>query len=51
MEVLKKLTYLECVQNEVIRMASPSVTCFIRVTEGDMVFEDINLKKGTGVFI
>jgi cytochrome P450 len=49
--VLKKLTYLECVQNEVIRMASPSASCFIRITEKDMLFDNIELKKGTGMFI
>lgn len=32
-------------------MASPSASCFIRITEKEMLFDKINLKKGTGMFI
>jgi cytochrome P450 len=48
---MKKLNYFECVQNEVIRMASPSPTCFMRIADEDMQFVDIDLKKGTNVLI
>lgn len=50
-EILKRLTYLDCVQKEVIRMAGPSATCFMRIAENDCMLRNIRLKKDTGVFI
>lgn len=48
---MKKLTYIDWIQNETTRHYGPGNGIFTRIAQKDHYVEDIPIRKGTGITI